>query len=320
MAQGLPASIPGLSAASITEAMRGLFPLGVGRASAEASMEEEPSMEEEEVTGENYARTTVKRSKELKMMYATRYGFEKRRLPAASAALAASALLAVGSVKPCLAGPSSQTAFPSPDEASRALVSAAQEDEQAVIKILGGGSDLIRSDDNAEDALERERFVQKYQEMHRWVRQSGGIATLYIGAENWPFPIPLLARNGVWQFDSKAGSNEILFRRIGENEVTAIVTCDTLVTPETRPGTDSDAARIPKPFHGYYFRILQGSSGGIAAIAYPAIYRSSGVMTFIATKDGGVSEKDLGVTTPKIAGSMTTYHADATWTPVEPKP
>jgi Protein of unknown function (DUF2950) len=271
------------------------------------------------------------RSKELKVMYATRYGFEKRRLPAASAAIAASALLAVGSFKPCLAGPSSQTAFPSPDEASRALVSAAQErDEQAVIKILGGGSDLIRSDDNAEDALERERFVQKYQEMHRWVRQSGGIATLYIGAENWPFPIPLLARNGAWQFDSKTGSDEILFRRIGENEVTAIVACDTLVTPETHPGTDSDAARLPKtalpqasipnPFHGYYFRILQDSGGGIAAIAYPAIYRSSGVMTFIATRDGGVSEKDLGVTTAKIAGAMTTYHADATWTPVEPKP
>jgi hypothetical protein len=267
------------------------------------------------------------RSKELKVMYATRYGFERRRLPAASAAIAASALLAVGFVKPCLAGPSSQTAFRSPGDASRALVSAAQErDEQAVIKILGGGSDLIRSDDNAEDALERERFVQKYQEMHRWVRQSGGIANLYIGAENWPFPIPLLARNGAWQFDSKAGSDEILFRRIGENEVTAIVTCDTLVTPET----DSDAARLPKtalpeasipnPFHGYHFRILQGSGGGIAAIAYPAIYRSSGVMTFIATKDGGVSEKDLGATTAKIAGAMTTYHADATWTPVEPKP
>jgi hypothetical protein len=241
------------------------------------------------------------------------------------------ALLAVGSVKLCLAEPSSQTTFPSPDDAGRALVSAAQEhDERSVIKILGGGSDLIRSDDNAEDALERERFVQKYQEMHRWVRQSGGIATLYIGAENWPFPIPLLTRNRVWRFDSQAGSDEILFRRIGENEVTAIVTCNTLVTPETHPGTDSEAARLPRtllpqasipnPVHGYYFRILPSSDGGIAAIAYPARYRSSGVMTFIATQEGAVSEKDLGARTAKIAGAMTTYHADATWTPVESKP
>jgi Protein of unknown function (DUF2950) len=283
---------------------------------------------QEEVIDENVARTTDKRSKELEMMCVIKHGIEKRRPPAASAAPLALALLAAGSVKLCLAGPSSQTAFPSPDEASRALVSAAQEhDERAVTRILGGGSGLIRSDDNAEDALERERFVQKYQEMHRWVRQSGGIATLYIGAENWPFPIPLLSRNGVWQFDSKAGSDEILYRRIGENEVTAIVTCDTLITPETHPGTASDAARLPKtlasvpnPFHGYYFRILSSSGGGIAAIAYPAKYRSSGVMTFIATIDGGVTEKDLGVSTAKVAGAMTTYRADATWTPVESKP
>ena len=200
------------------------------------------------------------------------------------------------------------------------------------MKILGGGSELISSDDKAEDALEREHFVQKYQEMHRWVREPGGIATLYIGAENWPFPIPLVSRNGVWRFDSKAGSDEILFRRIGENEVTAIGMCDTLVTAETHPGTDSEADRLvktllpevgaskPIPFHGYYFRILPNSGGGIAAIAYPAMYRSSGVMTFIVTQDGGVSEKDLGADTAKIAGAMTSYHADATWTPAESTP
>jgi hypothetical protein len=270
--------------------------------------------------------------KELEMMYATKCGFQKRplRRSTAGVALAVSALLAASSVKPCLAGPS-QTGFSSPDDASRALLSAAQEhDERAVIKVLGGASELIRSDDTAEDALGREHFVQKYQEMHRWVREPGGIATLYIGAENWPFPIPLVARNGAWRFDSKAGSDEILFRRIGENEVTAIVMCDTLVTPETNPGTDSEANRLlqalhshaskPNPVHGYYFHILPKSGGGIAAIAYPVIYRSSGVMTFIATQDGGVYEKDLGASTAKIAESMTTYHADATWTPVESTP
>jgi hypothetical protein len=198
------------------------------------------------------------------------------------------------------------------------------------MKILGGGSGLIRSGDTAEDALDREHFVQKYQEMHRWVRQTGGIATLYIGAENWPFPIPLSSRDGVWRFDSKAGSDEILFRRIGENEVTAIALCDSLVAPEAHPGTDSEAYRLlqtlhshankPNPFHGYYFHILPHSGGGIAAIAYPAIYRSSGVMTFIATREGGVSEKDLGASTAKMAEAVTNYHADGTWTPVESTP
>jgi len=263
-------------------------------------------------------------------------GFDKRRLPrpTVNGALVACALLLAGSIKLCLAGPSSQTTFPSPDDASRALVSAVQEhDERTLTQILGSGTDLISSDDKADDTLDRERFVQKYQEMHRWVRQSGGIRTLYIGAENWPFPVPLVSSDGVWRFDSKAGSDEIRFRRIGENEVTAIGMCDTLVTAETHPGTDSEADRLvktllpnveaaskPIPFHGYYFHVLSHSGGGFAAIAYPVMYRSSGVMTFVVTQDGGVSEKDLGTNTAKVAGAMTSYHSDATWTPAESKP
>jgi hypothetical protein len=263
-------------------------------------------------------------------------GFGKRRLPrpTASAALVAFAVLLTASVKLCLAAQSSQTTFPSPDDASRALVSAVQEhDERAVTQILGSGSELISSDDKADDTLDRERFVQKYQEMHRWVRQSGGIRTLYIGAENWPFPVPLASSDGVWRFDSKAGSDEIRFRRIGENEVTAIGMCDTLAMAETHPGTDSEADRLvktllpkvegagkPIPFHGYYFHVLSNSGGGFTAIAYPVMYRSSGVMTFIVTQDGGVSEKDLGTNTAKVAGAMTSYQSDATWKPAESKP
>jgi hypothetical protein len=289
----------------------------------------------EEVTDENDASTTVK-SKELEMMRGMNSGYDKRQLrrPTASAALVACALLMVGSVELCLAGPSIQKTFQSPDDATRALVSAAQKhDERAVTEILGGGSKIISSDDKAEDILDRERFVQKYQEMHRWVRESDTITTLYIGAENWPFPIPLVSRNGVWRFDSDAGSNEIRFRRIGENEVTAIGICDALVTAATHPGTDNEANRLvktllpqvqssskPIPFHGYYFHILPNSGGGFAAIAYPVMYRSSGVMTFIAAQDGGVSEKDLGTNTAKVAGAMTSYRSDATWVPAESKP
>jgi len=251
-------------------------------------------------------------------MFTLKFGFEKRYLPGltTSAALVACALLVAAPVKPCLAGPSNQTTFSSPDGASRALVSAVQNhDEREVTRILGGGSDLTSTHDEAEDTLERERFVQKYQEMHRWARESGGIATLYIGAENWPFPIPLESRNGVWRFDPKAGSDEILFRRIGENEVTAIGICHTLATAKAPPDASG-----PIPFQGYYLHILPASDGGFAAIAYPAVYRSSGVMTFIVTQDGDVSEKDLGPDTAKISGTMTDYRPDATWTHVEAKP
>jgi Protein of unknown function (DUF2950) len=267
------------------------------------------------------------------MMYGIRNGFEKHRLPASSAgaALVLCALLAAGSVDLCLAAPSSQPTFPSADDAGRALASAVQEhDDRAVREILGGGSELVSSDDKVEDTLDRERFAQKYQEMHRLVRESRGITTLYIGAENWPFPVPLVSRNGRWRFESKAGSEEIRFRRIGANEVTAIGMCTTLVTAETHPGLDSEADHLvetlfpqgkavknPNLFRGYHYRILSHLPGQITVIAYPAVYRSSGVMTFIATQNGGVQEKDLGPNTENFAEKMTGYQTDASWTAAE---
>jgi hypothetical protein len=265
-------------------------------------------------------------------MRGTNNAFENCRWPTSirGAALAACALFAAGSVA-CLAGPSSLTTFASPDDASHALASAVQRhDERAVRDILGGGGELISSDDRAEDALDRERFAQKYQEMHRFVRESGGIMTLYVGAENWPFPVPLVSHNGAWRFEPNVGSEEIRFRRIGANEVTAIGMCATLVTAQAHPETDGEADRLvstllphvkragkPILFRGYFFRILSNSDGEIAAIAYPAMYRSSGVMTFIATPNSGVVEKDLGPNTARIAAAMTGYHADASWTAAE---
>jgi hypothetical protein len=267
------------------------------------------------------------------MTYVMRNGVGKHRMPAstAGAALVLGALLGAGTVDLCVAAPSSQPTFPSADDAGRALVSAVQKhDERAVREILGGGSELISSKDKVEDALDRDRFVQKYQEMHRLVRGSDGITTLYIGAENWPFPVPLASRNGTWRFESKVGSEEIRFRRIGENEVAAIGMCVTLVTAEIHPGLDGEAGRLvetlfpqgkavkkPNLFRGYYYRILSHSPGQITAIAYPALYRSSGVMTFVAIQNGGVAEKDLGPNTANIAGTMTGYHADASWTAAE---
>jgi hypothetical protein len=165
--------------------------------------------------------------------------------------------------------------------------------------------------------------------MHRFVRQARGGMVLYIGAENWPFPIPLVSRNGAWRFDSDAGVHEIRYRRIGENELTAIALCQDLVA-QSRPGaagaTDGTTAAAlaaarnsdrPIAFHGYCFRTLAGSGNRVAAIAYPVAYRSSGVMTFTVGPDGGAYEKDLGPSTAKIAGSITEYRIDRTWTPAE---
>jgi hypothetical protein len=168
--------------------------------------------------------------------------------------------------------------------------------------------------------------------MHRLVRDPAGVTTLYIGAENWPFPVPLVSRNGVWRFDADGGTDEIRFRRIGENEVTAIGICHALVAAETHPGEGSETGGLVKTvldvqhtnkpilFHGYYFRALSKSGGEFAAIAYPAVYRSSGVTSFVVNQDDVVYEKDLGPKTANVAATMTTYHSGPTWTPAESTP
>src|SRR5229473_5277962 len=145
---------------------------------------------------------------------------------AAAVAMGMIALLA----QPGLARQASHETFSSAEAASHALYLAVQkQDEQTLTAILGSEKDLVSVGDEALDKLERERFAQKYREMHRLVSEPDGHTVLYIGAENWPFPIPLVSENGAWHFDSKTGMQEVLFRRIGENEATAIEVCHALV-------------------------------------------------------------------------------------------
>ncbi len=257
-------------------------------------------------------------------------------------------VVALGYARVCLAGSPSQTTFPSAEAGSRALFLAVQQhDEPALTKILGAGEDLVSSDDAGQDKLDRQQFIQKYQQMHRLAREPDGDTILYIGAENWPFPIPLVSKDGVWRFDPVAGRREILFRQIGENEIAAIETCRNLARtedqPATRDNTDSATGALlaelerkkgPVLFDAYDFRMLTGQSktadgghvrdggttGGFALIAYPAAYRLSGVMSFIVDQNGVVYQKDLGPDTAKLAAAMTGYPLDPTWTPAPTEP
>jgi hypothetical protein len=106
----------------------------------------------------------------------------------------------------------SQKTFPSPESASHALVTAAQSnDEEAMLDILGpDGKQIVSSGDETEDANRRASFVQRYQEMHRLVKEPDGTVILYIGAKNWPAPIPLVNKCDSWYFDTEAGKREIL--------------------------------------------------------------------------------------------------------------
>src|ERR1700693_3592844 len=142
-----------------------------------------------------------------------------------------------------------QRTFASPEDAGREFFAAMQsQDEQAPLRILGpAGEDVLSSGDTLEDSDARVGFVTKYEEMHRFVTEPDGKVTLVIGAENWPFPIPLANNHGAWYFDNVAGKDEILFRRIGKNEVAAMDACHELVEAEqqyfARP-----PANLPKQF------------------------------------------------------------------------
>jgi hypothetical protein len=274
-----------------------------------------------------------------------------------------------------------QKTFSSAEEASSALATAAQSnDEKAMLKILGPqGKRIVSSGDDEEDTQNRANFAQKYQEMHRLVREPDGTTTLYIGAENWPTPIPLVNKGGSWYFDTEAGKKEIPYRRVGRNEMSAISVCQELQAAEKEYHStqhDEYAQKIfsdvgqhnglywkagdgeppspigplvasavaegyakeqgggPTPYRGYYFQILtrpgKASPGGsksyiasgkmtegFALLAYPAEYRSSGVMTFIVNEDGVVYQKDLGKKTDVLAKAMKEYNPDSSWQKAE---
>ena len=150
-----------------------------------------------------------------------------------TAAIAAFLLLSCVSPS-AMAQQQGQKTFSSADEASHALVRALKnDDDKMLLEILGpDGKEIISSGDPAEDEATRANFVAKFHDMHRLVVEPDGTTTLYIGAENWPSPIPLVNKGGNWYFDTGAGKQEILYRRVGKNEMSAIKVCQELVAAQ----------------------------------------------------------------------------------------
>lgn len=307
-------------------------------------------------------------------------------------AMAAIVCAAVVTMQGCRHAPRQSPAprsFDSAADAGAALFEAVQKnDEPALAALFGPNAEaLIWSGDATADKNSRETFVEKYQQMHRVGRDADNRTTLFVGAENWPLPIPLVSRDGKWSFDIDAGQREVLYRRIGRNEAAAIRICDALVAAEreyfaqSHDGSASheyaqhfvsatgrhdglfwqtgagesespigpllafaaseEAAKAAghgrQPFRGYYFRILKGQganapggakayvvdghmTGGVAFLAYPAEYRSSGVMTFSVGPDGVVYEKDFGAPVETQARGLTAFDPDGSWQRVQEVP
>jgi Protein of unknown function (DUF2950) len=275
-----------------------------------------------------------------------------------------------------------QQTFDTPEAAMNALITAAEAgDMQALRSILGSDAEpILSSGDPVADKNARDNFAVKYREMHRIAYDAHGRVILYLGADNWPLPIPLIKKDSAWVFDTASGEAELVYRRIGQNELFTIdvlkelaraqeeyaseapeggserqfagkILSDSgthdglywavaegepespigpLVASASAAGYKRGSSGNPTPFHGYYYRILtrQGvhapggaknylvngkMTRGFAFLAFPAEYRSSGVMTFLINQDGVVVQKDLGSKTAQIASEMTAFNPDKTW-------
>lgn len=302
--------------------------------------------------------------------------------------LAVNLLLAAAQFSPSSAAETQQTQrnFASPEDAVAAFVAALRDHNEADLRaVLGPDANrVIDSGDRYADQELHNRFIALYDEKHAIDQTTPGHAVLDVGPDDWPMPIPIVESNGHWTFDTKAGAQTIIDRRIGRNELAAIRTLlacadaerdyfdrtkqatgtgayamrllstpgrqDGLYWPVAEGETESplgplvDAAQDagypgdlvqgkPIPYEGYYFRILQRQgpngdggaksyvhagrmTGGFALVAWPAVFQSSGIMTFIVGPDGDVYQKDLGPETGRIASEMTTFDPDLSWSRV----
>ncbi len=140
-------------------------------------------------------------------------------LVAAACLLLSTALAAAATIE--------QTIFGTPEHAVQALVAAVRADQpREVVKILGpDGRKLVFSGDRVADRRGREKFVAAYDKAHRIDTPTPARAELIIGTKQWPFPIPLVKDAAGWRFDTAAGVQEILDRRIGRNERQAVEVC-----------------------------------------------------------------------------------------------
>jgi hypothetical protein len=288
------------------------------------------------------------------------------------------ALCALGSVATCLAA--EQQSFATPHQAVKALIVAAQShDQDALLAIFGDdGKELIASGDTVQDNTSLDHFVKSYKTKHVIVTQDADTRLLRVGSKNWELPIPIVRQGDHWRFDTEAGKQELIYRRIGENELGAIAASRGFIAAQqdyaslghdglpagifaqkvaSDPGkqnglyweTKDDQSPSPAgpflakaadegyksgdlhdPYHGYFYRSLkaQGAAAqggaksylvdgqlkdGVALVAYPATYRSSGVMTFIVNQRGVVYQKDLGENTTALAEAITEFNPDSSW-------
>jgi Protein of unknown function (DUF2950) len=164
-----------------------------------------------------------------------------------------------------------QKTFQTAQQAVEALIAANKDNDIAALnQILGpDASTLISSGDDTQDKNDRANFVTLYEAHHRLVSSGPGKLTLVVGKNEWPLPIPLVKGNGEWGFDSADGVKELLYRRIGANELAAIKVCRALYQAQldyAAAGHDGNPAGVyaqrfrsqPGTQNGLYWQVAEG--------------------------------------------------------------
>jgi hypothetical protein len=178
-------------------------------------------------------------------------------------ALVVGLLLASGKI----ATAAEQKSFSTPGEAAAALVTAAQNDDTTALALILGkeAKEIISSGDPVADNNARDNFVAKYKQMHRLAYDDRGRVILYVGADNWPFYVPLTKEHDGWIFDTGAGKREMLYRRVGQNELYTIdVLKDLTEAQHEYNDEDRDGSGVKQ-----YAQRIQSTSGKHNGLYWP---------------------------------------------------
>ena len=269
--------------------------------------------------------------------------------------------------------------YATPEEAVQALneIIGTRDNPKTEVMFGPGSVDIFRSGDDESDREESARVKALLNEKVAFEEIDANTQVALFGEKAWPFPIPIVKAGERWRFDTEAGRQELLNRRIGFNELTTLSSLHAYVDAQFEyyaQGHDGNppafAQRIrseegkqnglywataedespsplgdllagaaalespePVPFHGYEYRILKGQgksapggersylndkglmTGGFAAIAWPAKYGNSGVMTFMVNNRDIVYQKDLGAETETLVAAIQSFDPDPTWEP-----
>lgn len=177
-----------------------------------------------------------------------------------------------------------QQSFGSPGDAASALASAVKSGTKSeILKVLGAdGENIIDSGDAVADSAAREKFFAAYDAKHA-VKVDGSKASLIIGADDFPFPIPLIRGKTGWEFDTAEGRREILYRRIGRNELDTIQTCLAFVDAEDEYANGDHGAGV-----GTYAQRIVSSPGKKDGLYWPSENKDSplGELAAEASEEG----------------------------------